>query len=331
MVKIAIIGAGLSGLVLAHQLKEWAEVTLFEKSRGVGGRLATRYAEPYQFDHGAQFYLVKTPEFQAFLEPLIAQGVVAQWNPNFVEIEKDTITGKRQWGDSPAHYVSAPKMNALGKHLAQDLNVKLSTEIKSIEKHNHYWQLTDAEDNSLGQYDWVISTAPAEQSAVLLPEVFAHYTRVKNTKMQGCYALMLGYKEPLNLPWHAALVKQADLSWVSVNSSKPSRNTGYSLQALATNDWAEANMEADPETVKTHLLKELAMVTGLKVDHADHIALHRWRYANVAKQSGDESLIDTQNQLAACGDWCIQGRVESAFTSAMHLANNLSLTKKSTA
>ena len=54
MTKIAIIGAGLSGLTAAHDLKEHANVTLYEKSRGVGGRLATRRAEPFSFDHGAQ-------------------------------------------------------------------------------------------------------------------------------------------------------------------------------------------------------------------------------------------------------------------------------------
>ena len=44
MTKIAIIGAGLAGLTLARALPAHAEVTLFEKSRGIGGRMATRYA-----------------------------------------------------------------------------------------------------------------------------------------------------------------------------------------------------------------------------------------------------------------------------------------------
>lgn len=329
--KIAIIGAGLSGLVLAHQLKNRADVTLFEKSRSVGGRLATRYADPYQFDHGAQFYLVKTDAFQNFLQPLIEQGIVENWCADFVEITGTKITGNRKWDESPAHYVSAPKMNALGNHLAQGLNIKLQTQVQPIAPIENHWHLTDDKGESLGEFDWVISTAPAEQSAALLPESFAHYERVKNTKMQGCYALMLGYKQPLVLPWQAALVKQADLSWVSVNSSKPKRDIGYSLQALATNNWADEHMEDDVESVQAHMLAELAKVTGVAVDHADHIALHRWRYANVKKQSGEPSLIDPKSQLGACGDWCIQGRVESAFTSAMHLADTIKLSIKATA
>lgn len=331
MTSIAIIGAGLSGLVLAHQLKEFVQVTLFEKSRGVGGRLATRYAEPYQFDHGAQFYLAKTEAFQQFLEPFIQQGIVKSWHAKFVEITGDKITGERQWDDSPAHYVSIPKMNALGKALAENLDVKLQTQIQSIKKQGHLWQLTDNNNNLFGKFDWVISTAPAEQSASLLPTSFTHYERVKNTKMQGCYALMLGYKEPLDIPWDAALVKQADLSWVSVNSSKPDRDIGYSIQTLTTNDWADAHIEDDSKSVQAHIVSELAKVTGVRVDHADHIGLHRWRYANVAKQQGEASLIDYENQLGACGDWCIQGRVESAFTSAMHLADTIKQTMRQAA
>lgn len=57
---------------------------------------------------------------------------------------------------------------------------------------------------------------------------------------------------------------------------------------------------------------------------AEHIDLHRWRYANIHKQSGEPALIDMNHRLAAIGDWCIQGRIESAFFSAMQAAEQLS-------
>ena len=59
MIKIAIIGAGLSGLSTAHFLQNHAEVTLFEKACEVSGRISTRCAEPYFFDHGAQYFTAK--------------------------------------------------------------------------------------------------------------------------------------------------------------------------------------------------------------------------------------------------------------------------------
>ena len=40
---IAVVGAGLSGLLVAHTLRErGATVVVLEKSRGVGGRMATK-------------------------------------------------------------------------------------------------------------------------------------------------------------------------------------------------------------------------------------------------------------------------------------------------
>ena len=44
--KIAIIGAGFSGCNLYNNLKDkYENITIFEKSRGVGGRLSTKYIE----------------------------------------------------------------------------------------------------------------------------------------------------------------------------------------------------------------------------------------------------------------------------------------------
>lgn len=41
MKKIAIIGAGLSGITLAKKLSQKTDVHVFEKGRGIGGRMST--------------------------------------------------------------------------------------------------------------------------------------------------------------------------------------------------------------------------------------------------------------------------------------------------
>ena len=89
--RIAIIGAGLSGLVLARRLASRADVRVFEKSRGPGGRAATRRVGDYSFDHGTQFFTARTRPFRAFLEPLRAAGVVADWPARFAELDDGPV------------------------------------------------------------------------------------------------------------------------------------------------------------------------------------------------------------------------------------------------
>ena len=52
---VAIVGAGLSGLSCAHALQaQGVKVTVFDKSRGVSGRMSTRRGDGWQADHGAR-------------------------------------------------------------------------------------------------------------------------------------------------------------------------------------------------------------------------------------------------------------------------------------
>ena len=320
--KIAIIGAGIAGLTVANHLKDFADIVIFDKSRGAGGRICTRYEEPYVFDHGAQFFIARTNNFKNFLEPMIEAGVIQSWNAKFVEIKKDKIISRRQWDNDNPHYVGSPTMSSIGKYLSQDLNVQLNSEIR-INRSKDQWQIVDKEGNDQGVFDWVISTAPVSQSAILLPVDFKFHETLLSRKMMGCFSLMIGFDDSLNLAWEAALVSGADISWISVNSSKPGRNGSYTLLVHSTNSWAEENINQEKDVVIEHLMNETSKIIGKKVYDANHIDLHRWKYANIKKQDVESSFIDENNQLAACGDWCIKGRIESAFLSGFDLANEM--------
>ncbi len=115
--KVAIIGAGLAGLTAANILKDSVEITIFEKSRGVSGRMSTRYADPYYFDHGAQYFTAKSFEFKEFLKPMIDQGIIKNWQANFVEIKNSEIINQKSWDNEYKHYVGSPRMNAVAQYL----------------------------------------------------------------------------------------------------------------------------------------------------------------------------------------------------------------------
>ncbi len=323
MTTVAIVGAGLSGLVAARGLSRDHDVTVFEKSRSVGGRIATRYAGGCEFDHGAQFFIARSDEFQAFLRPLIEQKVVANWPARFAELERSKVLATRQWDDENLHYVGMPRMNAIGKWLATELDVRLLSTVAGLKRRNNRWLLVDPGGSALGQFDWVIVTAPAPQTTVLLNASVRIRQHSAAASMQDCIALMLAFEQPLALPWQAALVHGADISWISVNSSKPGRAKDFCLVVHSTNAYADAHIDADDESIITHLLAECADVMGVEMDKAAFCSMHRWRYANIDAADGPGCCIDAGMQLAACGDWFIHGRVEAAHTSAFALLEAL--------
>lgn len=321
MTTVAIIGAGMAGLTLARYLSTDYSVTLFEKSAAPGGRIASRDGSGVMFDHGAQFFTARSPQFRDFLTTLIEAGVVADWHADFVEMEAGHITARRRWTEEFPHYVGVPDMAAIGHYLAQGLNIQYQTRISQLRAEHKVWFLSDEQGQRFGPFERVVVTLPSVQTAQLLPADFSHHAAISQIPMKPCYALMLKLKQDPQLPFQAALVKQADISWISVNSSKPQRD-GFALLAHSTNKWAREHLHTDIEQVKQMMLANVMAVTGLSPESIASADIKRWHYANLPKQATPGYYYDSDLKLAACGDWCIKGRVEAAFTSARLLAEH---------
>nr|WP_070960912.1 NAD(P)-binding protein [Hyphomonas sp. Mor2] len=311
--RIAIIGAGLAGLTLARGLSASHSVTVFEKARGPGGRMSTRRATPYAFDHGAQYFTAESDPFLDLLSSLKSRGIIAEW-PDRIDLR----AGARV-SDKPK-LVASPGMNGLCKTVAEGLNVRPGVKIETLRRDGGGWSLVDAEGALTGPFDWVVSTAPAPQTDALLPASFAGKAKLSRVKMLGCFALMLGFETPLDLPWQALKSGAPPIGWMAVNSAKPDRVEAFSLLIQSSNDWADAHLEDDPETVKSVLLHAASDLTGIDLTVATHQVLHRWRYAATETPLGAPYLIDQDLNLAACGDWCLGSKVEAAFLSAEALA-----------
>ena len=159
-------------------------------------------------------------------------------------------------------------MNAVGQHLAKGLDVHLHTEIGRIERDGATWAMRTSDGRRFDGFDWIILALPAAQAAELAPPGFAHATALGEVRMRGCFALMLGFEHAPLLAWDAAHVRDSDLSWVSVNSSKPGRSAHPALVVHSSNAYAEANLDLDAEAVRQHMLDELHAVTGIDASSA---------------------------------------------------------------
>ena len=321
--KIAIIGSGISALTVARNLNNAGDVTIFDKSKGIGGRIATRRADRFTFDHGAQYFLIKNNDFESFVSPYIESGVVKRWDAYFKEFEGDKVISERQWNENFAHYVGTPNMNAFCKSLAENFRIIKSTRINSVIKSDEGLKLIGEEKKELGVFDWVISTVPSKQAIDILPEDLNFFNEISSIKMSPCFTLMLGFEKNLNLGFDAAMIHNELISWVSVNSSKPDRRPNdYSLVIQSTNRWADKNLSLDRDFVIKKMISEASNIINRNLNEAVHKEVHGWHFANAPKRDLGV-FVDYEMKVAACGDWCMHGRVESAYLSGKETATKV--------
>jgi predicted NAD/FAD-dependent oxidoreductase len=321
--RIAIIGAGFSGLLLARELTSFAEITLFEKARGVGGRLSTRYAPPFEFDHGAPFFTVSSPLFQKFLEPFIGEGLLQPWNGEVVKLNDKRTPQPLLSHDT--RLVACPHMNSLCKQWAMPFSLALSREVQSIARQSTGWFLSFKNHADIrGPFDWLISTAPPRQTTALFNNYIPHASPIHDASMLGCYALMVGLHQSWEHAWTSAYIEEGPLQSIMINSSKPMRSRDLTCIVAHTHThWAEQNLEEERYTIQRILLSELQKRTDIHPSPVDYITTHRWRYARSSRSKNAEGYCDLQKRLAAIGDWCTLSTLESLWFCVLNMAHKI--------
>jgi renalase len=324
---VAVIGAGLAGLtVAAHLQTHGHEVVVFDKSKGPGGRCATRRNQAGWFDHGAPHTQSVTPQFTEQLNQLQNGGVVA------------SVGNGRAW-------VGQPFMNAWMRHAAQGLAVKTSTHIAALERDGSAWRLRalDGPDSQVAPtrlFDLVVVATPAEQAAPLLVASDALAQAMRLTRSDPCWTVMAYWPNPL--PVQQSTLSSDDalapLGLAICQDHLPGRaaaadaphvgGTRWVLHAGA--DWSANNLDATADAVTQRLLDAFAHTTGMRLARPSWSAAHRWRYAQVATARSEPFGWDEELQLAACGDAWHAGEgllgLERAWLSAAALAQHVRFT-----
>ena len=346
-VAVAIVGAGVAGLACARALRAaGVRVVVFEKSRGLGGRAATRRAATalgeLQFDHGAQYFTARDPEFAAEVRGWETSGHAARWTARIAVVDRGSV--REPPSPAPERWVGTPGMSAVGRALAEGLDVRLATRVAAVERRAARWAVADEAGVVLGDFSAVVVATPATQAAMLLqaaaPLLGAAAAAVR---MTPCWSAMLAFAAPLPLAFDGAFVGGRDgreaagslappagtvasraLSWLARDSSKPERAHGGAecWVAHATAEWSAAHLDASPDDVAAALAREFAVETGADTA-SGHVSAHRWRFATPAPALDERFLYDSHRGVGACGDWCGGPRVEGAYTSGRALARRI--------
>ncbi len=317
---VALIGAGIAGLSCATALQQAGlDVSLFDKSRGPSGRMNTRRGDGWQCDHGAQYFTARHPDFRAEVARWQQAGVAGLWTPRLWLFDGDSPAGRES---TVERFVGTPAMTAPARYLASTLTVQATTSIQQLRHRAPGWQVFSAEHGWLEtRFAAVLLAVPAPQAVPLLEQLAPELAALAGSAvMRGCWALLLRFAAPVDLPFDAAFVNQGPLRWIARNSSKPGRSGEETWLLHARAEWSEAHLEEDPESVAATLLYAFGQLGG---PAPQEWTAHRWRYADTEPALAEGCAWRPEIGLGLCGDWLNGGKVEGAWRSGRRLAEQV--------
>jgi photolyase PhrII len=321
--RIAMIGAGMAGLMCSRVLRDSGlEIKCFDKSHRVGGRSSTRIVEgKTQFDHGAQYFTVRDPVLQPYLESWCADKHVAKWDGEIVAIDEP---GSFRAVPKLERFVGAPKMESLSQHLSRDLSIDLEIEVAAVECTPSGYRLTSKANVELGYFDIVLWNCPPAQVKNLLPPHCSWSTELTKVEMLPCWSVMLAFEICWDVPFDGAFINNGSLGWISRDSSKPSRPKERDTWVLhSTPAWTSESLELSKEDVIALLIREAERVTNRGMPKPLVAKAHRWLYSKPVSPLPESSLWDEVHLFGACGDWCGGPRIEGALKSGVALAGQV--------
>lgn len=322
---VAIIGSGLSGLTAAILFQQnGLAATVFEKSRGPGGRLAAKRVAGGSADVGAQYFTIRNPHFRRFLEQHAGVKTYAPWKGRF---GYQTSSGKWESFPDEKRYVGVPRMTAISRALAANVSLVAETRISRLDQGADGWSLSSTEGEHYGPFDAVVITAPPAQARDLLADSnlpqLAGQLDEPVSHIQPCWAVAAHFDRAPFERFDGMRIHSKVLSWVANNSSKPGREDSGQWWVLhARSDWSDANRNTPAEQVAGEMVREFQAVTGATA-MPDDLVTHRWLYAKSSDPATPGHLWFAEAGIGLAGDWLSGGRVEGAFDSASGLVQAL--------
>jgi renalase len=309
-----IIGAGMSGLMAALKLQESGiQSILIDKGRSVGGRMATRRIDSALFDHGAQFFTIRTDLFRSYVDEWIQNGLVREWSRKF---QGDS-------GDEYPRYIGSTGMNSIAKHLSRDLNIILNEQVLFLNHQDNKWHiLTNRENSYTG--DALILTPPVPQTIALiqsgnLQDDKRFADELEYIKYDSCLALMALIDPPAPFAKPGALKLSGEpITWIADNQIKGISSNGPAVTIHAGPEFSRKYWEMDEKTITQNMVYIAS--DWLKTKFKSY-QLKKWRYSQpVVVHEKRTVFFKEPLPIALAGDAFGGQRIEGAALSGLAAA-----------
>ncbi len=281
----------MAGLTAARQLVQqgWT-VTVLDKGRGLGGRLATRRLSGGRADHGAQVIRSTTATFSDWLT------------------SADVQTALTKWPVDPAGtgWVGRDGMNRVAKQLATGLTIETEQTVVAVQVNETGWRIeTDSGQSFRGNA--LLCTIPAPQAQALFIDqsnlLGPTDQRILQTiQYEPCLAVLVALNRASLIPAPGGLwLDRPDIAWVADNQQKGISPDVPTVTILASTAFSRTHLDDDLNAAGQQLLEQLT--DWLPAETITSVQVHRWRYSQVVQAHPDPYWrADTTLPLLFGGD-----------------------------
>lgn len=326
---VLIVGAGIAGLTAAkHSRAAGKHVIVLEKSRGLGGRAATRRWDGMPVDHGAQFFTARSPAFNEQVQDWLGRGVCFEWARG---LHRATEQGpKPPDGDNFPRYACREGMTSLGRDLAgaDPSFVLRESKVTAIQRYASAWEVR-TEDGRTLRSRALLMTAPPPQAALLLETAAPQAaTEVAALSMSPCLALAVRFPRR-EFPWRGIQAPEHPVvSWIGHDTSKrPDLHPDSTVLVIhASAHFSREKFAANEREVGARLLETASGIAGVDLTAPAGFFLQRWRYA-LGSQAGGKSVrvVPGRFPLVLAGDAIAGGKIEGAWLSGKAAAEAITV------
>ena len=263
--------------------------------------MATRTIENAKADHGAQYFSVKTPEFQTLISELQSDNITAEWQL----AQRENV-----------RYIGAKGMNSIPKKMVSSLNVLVNEKVILIEDNT-----VKTESGNIYPFDNLLITMPIPQvidlfqnSKMILSEkdksVFAEI------EYKPCIAVMAVLKEPTKIVSGGIILENQSVAWIADNFQKGITETP-TVTIHASSAYSDKHFDDDLKEVAKDMLASINQY--VISENIVSTQTHRWRFSNATKRY-EANFYQIENQaIYLAGDGFGMGNVEGAFLSGYYL------------
>lgn len=315
-----ILGAGVSGLAAAGVLRRAGrDVMVLEKSRGLGGRAATRRWDGLPVDHGAQFFTARSAQSKKQVDDWVTSGVCHEWTRGFHQCCSGQLLPPD--GDNHPRYVCREGMSALGRDLAAgNPQIERQAKVMSVGCQGGVWTLS-CEDGREFRCRQLVVTAPPPQGAALLAESApASAELLRGISMDPCLAVVAMFPRRA-IAWCGIQSDDAAISWIGHDTSKrPDLHRNKTIVVVhASPDFSREHYTAPEGEITATLLARASEISGSDLRSPEEVFLQRWRYAQPANPRDGERAVsfDAPAPLILAGESFAGGKIEGAWLSGI--------------